>query len=436
MIDKRVMIIGTVPYELGSTSRAFGSYFHGKNLGYLSQIFSDPKNPIKGQCSRMYQITDSMLLKRWIYRKQRVGISYEYDELMDESSSRSEVKSNFLIKSLYLLGSKKIPFTHMMRKILWKRKYWCTTNFVKWLDEVKPEVLFLSFSNDFFLFDIAEYVSNRYNIPIISVIGDDYFFNNRIALSPIYYIYRFLYKKRIKKHFIKHNSAIFISNKIKRKYQEEFNLIGETVYLTSNLKRREFKKINIHNPLIVYLGNLGLGRHKALIDIAIVLRKINPRYKIEIYSNRYTKKIFNELRKYPNIICNDAIGYDMVEKKLYESDLVLLVEGFTKNNVKNTRYSLSTKVADLLKSGSNVFAYGSIDTGMMGYIRDNNACYSCIEKKSLFMLLKEYIFCPSEQEFYYKKAVEISEINHNQQYSFKLTADVINKAINEHYKNK
>ena len=60
---KRVLIVGTVPYNEMSTSRAFDSYFRFWEKENLAQIFSNAKAPVKGHCGTLFQITDERMLK-------------------------------------------------------------------------------------------------------------------------------------------------------------------------------------------------------------------------------------------------------------------------------------------------------------------------------------------------------------------------------------
>lgn len=71
----RVLIVGTVPYNKMSTSRAFDAYFHNWEKENLTQIFSNTKTPCKGHCGSLYQITDHAMLHRWFVRKTVTGIT-------------------------------------------------------------------------------------------------------------------------------------------------------------------------------------------------------------------------------------------------------------------------------------------------------------------------------------------------------------------------
>lgn len=79
-------------------------------------------------------------------------------------------------------------------------------------------------------------------------------------------------------------SAIYISDKIRDKYNGDMGLDGETIYLNSTVKRKLFAPVNTDNPSITYFGNIGMGRNHSLNDIGYALGRINPKYILEVYS--------------------------------------------------------------------------------------------------------------------------------------------------------
>ena len=162
---KRVLIVGTVPYNEMSTSRAFNSYFRFWEKENLAQIFSNAKAPVKGHCGTLFQITDERMLKRRFNRKTETGVVFNYGDLADKWDDSSLEVSNGVAK-MYRFGSRKNSFVYLLRKFIWKRKYWRSEKLLSWLDEFSPECVFLSFSDDFFIPQIALFVAERYNIPI------------------------------------------------------------------------------------------------------------------------------------------------------------------------------------------------------------------------------------------------------------------------------
>lgn len=429
----KILIIGTVPYNRQMSSRAFESYFSNWKKENLAQIFSNPREPVHGHCNTFFQITDKSMLLRH-FSKIPTGKIYYDKDLNDYWKPISKQESKSIVSRLYGLGSRKSPLNHLLRKLLWKRKYWCTPELNKWLDDFKPDCVFLAFSDDFFILQIALYVAEKYDIPIVSCIGDDYYFNDRKSVSPFYYLYRFQYKKLVRKIFRHGGSAAYIGNKIRDKYNFEFNLDGETVYLTSELERHEFRLINTDNPYISYCGNIRLGRSESLCKIASSLKRINPNYKIHVFSNESEEKYYKKLKDHPNIVYGGAIPYSQVMKVMNQSDILLVVEGFNKRDVDITRYSLSTKVADSLAVGGAVLSLGSIECGAIEYMKEIDCGPVCTDFDGLDDCIKKLLYDVNYQKNNYKKASAVSKKNHELVNSNQVFEEIIEKAINKYRK--
>lgn len=427
----KVLIVGTVPYNKKSTSRAFESYFSGWEKENLAQVFSNTKKPTKGHCGSFYQITDRQMLKSRLNKNYETGLIYSSEELEDEWTDNSLEVKEALFRRMYYIGSKHTPMTHLIRKWVWKKKLWCTEKFNAWLEEFKPQCVFLSFSDDFFILEIALYVAEKFNIPIVSSIGDDYYFNVKFSLSPFYHIYKKSYRSLMRRVFAHKGSAIYIGNKIRDKYNQEFGLKGETVYLTSEVQRREFKEINTKNPLICYFGNVGAGRNNSLSDIGTALGKINPDFKLNVYSNETSEKIISVLQKKPNIVFHGSIPYVEVQRLNSECDIVVLVEGFSKSDVTKTRYSLSTKAADSLASGSNIFVYGSKECGLIEYMISTNSAAVCTDSSRLEDCLRSFIYDFEYQHQNYLNAIKVSNCNHVLERSTAIFEGIVERVIKE-----
>lgn len=426
----KVMIVGTVPYNKRMTSRAFEAYFAGWEKDRLAQIFSNPMTPVKGHCGKLYQITDERLLKRALGKDLDVGRRYEYDELPEESAPQSSSQSGGgIIKKLYRIGSRKNSFSCLMRKLLWKRNRWCTEDLNQWLDEFAPECVFLSFSDDFFIPEIALHIAERFDIPIVSSIGDDYFFNDRFSLNPFYYIYRSVYKKLIRRVFAHQGSAIYISDKIRDKYNGEFGLNGKTVYLCSEIERREFRPIDTVHPSVCYFGNIRQGRNESLSDIASALGEIDPSYSLTVCSGQSDPDIVKVLTDNPFIDFLGSIPYEEVMRRSSQADVLVIVEGFKEKHVNVTRYSLSTKAADSLSSGAAILTYGSPDCGVIEYMQSTNASMVCTDKKQLTDGIRKLFLDVDYQKNNYNNAVLVSEKNHTLKNSNAIFESVIKESI-------
>lgn len=425
----KVLIVGTVPYNKKSTSRAFEAYFHNWEKENLAQIFSNTKKPCKGHCGTLFQITDHRMVKRWFSSKVETGEIFEYDQLMDEWTDNSLEVGSAATETAYRLGAKHTPLTHFLRGILWRKKFWCTPKLNAWLDEFKPECVFLSFSDDYFIPRIALYVAKRYNIPIVSSIGDDYYFNKHFSLSPVYHLYKETYKALIRKVLAYKGSAIYISDKIRDKYNSHFGLDGETVYLTSEVKRKPYAPVSAENPLITYFGNIRMGRNKSLNEIGHALGQIGSDYKLEVYSNENDPAYTKVFEGNPNVMFGGSIPYAQVKEKMNKSDVTVIVEGFEPKDIDQSRYSLSTKAADALASGAAILAYGSQECGIIEYMQSTGAAVVCTKKEQLVGAICELLENEPAQRERYGQAVKMTKEHHNLNTSYAVFENVVRRAM-------
>ncbi|MBR4769403.1 MAG: glycosyltransferase [Clostridia bacterium] len=429
-IHPRVLIVGTVPYDKNMSSRAFDAYFHNWEKENLRQFFSNPNQPLKGHCSSLYQITDQMMLARRFKKTANVGILYNYDELPNSRDVSSKGSRNGIIGKLYALGRKKTSLNRLARKWLWKEKYWNTEKFRNWIDEFAPECVFLAFSDDFFINRIALFIADRFGIPIMTCIGDDYYFNDKRSLSPFYCSYRKQYKKTIDRVFAHKCSAIYISDKIRDKYNREFSIKGDTVYLTSDIPRKEFSPINVESPKITYCGNIRLGRNHSIVDVANALSEINKDYKVEVFSPECDSKYTKVLENCSNVVFHGAIPYDDVIKVFKESDVVLIVEGFEEKDVNLTRYSLSTKAADSITSGCQILTYGSSECGVIEYMKGTGCSMVCTDRSHLVASIKTLMDDVALQKKLYDRSYEILMENHSIEKSNKKAERLFEELLN------
>lgn len=421
----RILIIATTPYSENYSSRAMDAEFHFWEKENVAQIFTRNIIPTKGHCGELFQISDSKLLKRWLHKTKETGTLYLYDELAD-----SGVNQIIDDSAMQKLGTKHTPTIEIMRRILWRKKYWCTDKLNDWLDEFQPECIFYNFSNHIFTQQIALYVAERYNIPIITAIGDDFYFNDQKSYSPAYHLYRTIFKKLTRQILNRKNSsAVYCSDKIRDKYNNEFGLNGETIYLSSSLKRKPFSPINISKPIVAYFGNIRLGRNDSLVDVANALRKINSEYKLEVYAGESDPSYYQKLKDHPNIVYGGSIPYSKVQERTGACDIVVVVEGFKPENIAYTRYSLSTKAADSLASGATVLAYGPADAGVIGYLVDTKATVACTRPDMLEESIRSLFGNVEYQRRLYEKAKEVFKRNHTIESSCAVFEDIVNRVI-------
>ena len=118
----RVLIVGTVPYNTKSTSRAFDAYFHYWEKENIAQIFSNTKKPCKGNCETLFQIRITVCCSGGWGRKSITGVIYHYDDLDTEWKDNDLELGNAKAEAAYKFGGKHTPLTHLLRGILWRKR--------------------------------------------------------------------------------------------------------------------------------------------------------------------------------------------------------------------------------------------------------------------------------------------------------------------------
>ncbi len=366
----KILILGSLPYKSNAQSRAFDSYFHYWPKEKLHQFFSSPFPPVKGHCSEFYQVTDYRIFKRNFNHKIKVERIF-YDKDLDDFQDNSSISNG--ASKLYKLGKHKTSLKRLLRKFIWKKRYWCTEDFNKWVDEFKPDVVFLAWSDDFYMLNIANFICQKYNLPLISCVGDDYFFNIHFSFSPLYWIYKYRYRKLARNVLKLKGSHIYISDKIMKKYNDYFSISGKTIHVAcDNPQMPDRIPKTIKN--MVYFGNLGYGRYKTLITFAKLVNKKHQNLIIHIYSNEQKEHVLKQIKNTSNIIFHGAIPYKDIKDRASDYDCLIIAEELSKKRtISDVKYSLSTKVGDSLSFGMPIVAIGNAECGAIEFIKNANA---------------------------------------------------------------
>lgn len=427
-----ILIVGTIPYNLSSQSRAMGSYFgNWENRENAIQIYSDPSIPSHGHCKSFYQLTDKMMLKSRIKNKKCEGIIYNDIDLdKNNNSNHNHVQNRgsfarFLIK-------RKTPFVRLARKFVWNKRIWKTQKLEKWVEDFKPDIVYIGFSNDFFILEIAYYFATKYNIPIVTIMGDDYYYNKYFTISPFYYIYRSRYNKLFRKIYSYNTYVFYGSKKIKDKYSEFKNTKAGLLYISSELDKISSWENKPTNHLL-YAGNLTLGRHKSIIKLASVLNNVDKDFYVDVYGPTLDSKILNEISNAKGVKYHGGVPYKELMEHICSSSGLLFVEDFSKKNIEFTRYSLSTKVADYLSTSIPTFAFGPIDAGAIGYLKENDVAVCCIDENEIIEKYNLFINKNYREELS-KKAYKLSRLNHTKEVNSKKFYDIVCELVKENKK--
>ena len=362
----RILIVGTTPYSPDESSRALDTYFHNWPKEKLNMIFSNSNKPMKGHCGSLYQITDYDLFHSFGKRNKKVGRVFNYNDLPDRAEATSS--SNKLTKF-----KKKNAFRYYARKTLWKKRRWLTERLIQWVDDFNPQAIYICFSDDYFILDVAYYFARKYNIPVICQIGDDYYFKKNKNLFFIPYLRK--YKALFKRIMSLDGFGVYISDKLADKYNSVFKLKGHPFYLSSQISS-ENKGIRYE---FNYFGKTEPGRHHSLAILGDALNLIDPNFKINVYCKGLNNKTVRFLTKH-HCEYKNSVSYNEVASIMNSGSFNIIASGFSKKDVEITRYSLSTKVSDSLASSGPIIAVGPEGDGAIDFLNSKECSIMVIDK--------------------------------------------------------
>lgn len=296
--------------------------------------------------------------------------------------------------------TRKTPLTMLLREFVWKHGCWNNKYLSKWLNEVNPVAILVVAGDNAFTLDLARKIAKERNIPIVLYSTEEYPFKNYNYVtrkkSLLYTLWR-LKLKRVYKSIERYTKAgVFNTEALAELYRSEYCYPCYAVYQSSDIDVIENYKVQ--QPIRVsYLGNLGLNRYKALIQIAEKLGEVDSKIKLDIYG-RAEEFIINELKKCPNIRVKGFVGYEEVVDIIHKSTLLIHAEYSDSFYMRDLKYAFSTKITDSVCSGTPFFIYAPEELAETQFLRENDCAFVASEKKALKDNLRIAIFDESERK--------------------------------------
>ncbi|MDD2496090.1 MAG: glycosyltransferase [Tissierellia bacterium] len=370
-----------------------------------------------------------------ICKRQEVGDTLTKNDIIE---TLSNTRTDSGIKSdIYEFGRKRKPYMYCGRNLLWQFGKWHNHRLKVWMDQFNPEILFFAAGDYIFSFKIALFLAESRNIPIVVYFCDDYYLIKRNSVSPLYWINRSLFNRKFAETIDKLAAYITICDQMNEAYFNAFDKKGHVMMTASNM-------LNIKNDRspssikLTYIGNLGLDRWKPLVQIGRVLKNIVVKEKpipihIDVYSSEKRNEVLKHLTDENGIKFRGFLNSDQVIEKMHESTLLLHVEDLdNKINKEKIKYSISTKIADSLASGTCLFAYGPAGVASIDYLKQNNAACVVTEKDKLDEALRELVNNADLRQKYINKALQLANERHNPEKNARRFAEIICDAVNSY----
>jgi hypothetical protein len=335
-------------------------------------------------CDNYFQVKDGEAL-RAIYKGQHV-ITGNKVRLNPTDASSQRFKTG---------RSKKTALKMLLRNAVWNCGRWRGRLFKNWVEVFKPEVLVLQSGDSAFMLNLARKLADERKIPLIIYNTEGYLFFDHNYLSPHYSdglcfpLFRYQYRRAFKKALTISSWSIYLNGKLQEDYEKYMPHNSSIIYNSSDMDFR--KKEHLSSKLkISYLGNLGLRRPEALVEVGSVLQSISKDYHIDVYGNA-TKDNVELLESASGVVYHGAVPYDEVKQIIHNSDIVFHVEKNDPVLCRELRYAFSTKIADSICSGTPFVIYAPANLACSQYALSTGGAWHADSPESLRCVIERII---------------------------------------------
>lgn len=376
--EKRILIISNGCFSnIDSNGRTLAKLFQKFNKENLAQFFVYG-NPDFSVCNRYYKVTDRDALLSLLKWKETGR------EIKFQMKSSQEINSSINISSKKV---KKTPLSMLIREFTWLIGRWKGSKLKQWIRNFNPEVVFISLGDNVFLSRLAINVAKEYNIPVYVYSTENYCFKKYNYITKrtslfykVFYIWINIGFKKLEKYV---KQGIFNTPMLTEAYDKKFNYPCKCIFSPSDIDFVKNTEIS-QNPIVSYLGNLGVGRHKALVEFANILGEVMPGVKLDVYGKlpddiEASKLITN----CEHINYKGFISYNDVVRHMHESTLIIHAELDDNFYSKDLKYAFSTKIADSICSGTPFLIYARSDLAETDFLIRNKCAFIADSKDKL-----------------------------------------------------
>lgn len=378
----------------------------------LCQLYIYPSVPDVDMCNSYYRITDKDILRSGVFLKPS-GAPMNMGNLEFGGGTAFENPED---AAVYRRRGNTEPAARMLRDAMWSMARWYSPQLRRWIEQEKPDRIFLAPGYAKFIYDVALKISAAYDLPIVTYICDDYYFLKepltllgRLQLSAL--------RKKTDQLMARTSHLVAICQEIRDCYVRKFGVATSVIMTGSDMKKQP-RDPKTEGPVILsYLGNIQRNRSSSLAAIGreldAIARKSGMRCFLDIYTSEKDPQILKRLEACESVRLHDFVSGDHLQQVFQNSDFLLHVEAFDDENVDLVKHSVSTKIADSLASGIPLIAYGPQRVASMQHLIRNECAFVAASEAELRAMLERALCSWEERERIAEKAVEVAKKFHN-----------------------
>lgn len=373
---KVLLVSHTVLSKTGNMGKTLRGYLADFAPEDIAQFYIHSEVPTDDtRCTNYYRFTDVDALKS-IWPFQQRGVHFGPQDIQPErTTTRTDSGA---VGEIYQFGRKRSGGIYLMRNLLWKLGHWKTPKLKAWLREVDPDVILFASGDYSFMYDIARWMAEFLNKPLVVSCMDDYYIYNANQDTAIGRFQHKLYLNTVRRTMDRASCILAICDSMRDAYAELFQ---KPCYVLHTSAEEKTLTLNPNAQQLSYLGNLGFDRNLQLCKIGRAAKKIG-RW-VDVYSGEKNPEILSVLTEENGIRYHGSIPASEVLKVMEQSMVVIHTEAFDEKNKQEVRFSVSTKIAESLMYGPCLLAFGPEGIASIDYLKQNRAAYVITREEDL-----------------------------------------------------
>lgn len=374
-----------------------------------AEFYLDVQQPDFSAAERYFRVTDTQMIKAFLGKR-----SQHIFTRADETQATGQKKSAAAPKKIPVwLKKQKYNFTlKWLREQLWGISPWGHRALKNWIREFAPDAIVYMVGESVFMDKLVLKTCRETGVPLVLYNGEAFRIidlKTRHGLERAYY-------RRVEKLYetLNRRAAMVMYNceMLRADYEAKYPRMGSSAVVYNSAACDQTPYAPGEDLKLTYFGNLGVGRSDALLQVADILGKIDPKLRLDIYGNALPEAA-QRFADHANIdyhgFVNAAELHDIVEK----SDILLHVESFDPDIIPKLKYAFSTKIAQCLCAGRCFVSFAPTGTASSQYLKDAEGALLVSDEAQLEQLLRDLVADPQLRLAYAQKAAETGLKNHH-----------------------
>lgn len=420
----KVLVVGRVAWTANQST--LSSVFKDYPADKLAYICIETQDPDFDVCANHFQISEIAMIKKLFKWSLSTGTKREPNNTTTEIKSIEHTES----KIQKWVRKHRSPIFLYSREILWRAGGWKSNDMKRFIDEFKPDVVFLMSDPLPCVCRLQRYVISVTQKPAAIFLMDD-IWNYNEGFSFL----RLMLRREVKLLISLCKTHFSISELMKEEYDRLFGI--DSIILTKGIVARNEDPdfTNHHKPIkIVYTGQLIYGRDKSLEKVVEAVTQINDKQpaqaEIHIYTQTEITPRLKQVLDRPGIsYIHEPVPYEKVKQILEESDVLLFIESLEKKHKNVARLSFSTKLSDYFSCAKCIIAIGDGGVAPIKYLKENNAALVCTSNEQIVNGIKQLLKNTAMISELAKNAYNLGITKHSEQLMKKRAREAICKMV-------